>query len=685
MNRHCAVAILLLCCLLPRSVSGAQASDGSSFSIEPSFRYADIYDLYEDLDGSPLFVTTDLVLHTAHLLFDYSLRAVEIEKLYPLARELSEAMAGVAERSLAGRPPTGVPSEVEEAQREVLGYFCVAAKLLNPDFKVPRVVRAEVEKDLELIAEAEGFEFSATLPHGEDFSQYVPRGHYTHNEKLERYFKAMMWYGRRIFRVESTRWDDGLPPPCMPDRWSDEIMLREARGMILIARLLAGSRLQGRPASEVWESLYRPTVLFAGRTEDLNVSQVASLAREVWGGLPGGGEPGDEGKVREFIRLAREATRPRVDSTGAGRKGFCFMGQRFTPDAYIFQCLVTDTDDPFGRVPPHPLPYTGDRRPRPFTWVRTPLGRECRGFPRGLDVLAVFGSEQALSILEGQGDTDYEGYARMLAYLRDDIGTMMAERRSENLYYGWLWSLMPLLEVPSGRTVPGFIQGKAWTRKQLATALASWAELRHDTILYVKQSYTPTERAMPPVARAGYVEPYPETYRRIANMVQKMRTELGALGVMPEGLERNYRMFEETVRELERTSRRQLAGESLPETEHQRIRRAPARLRAATQLPARLREEILSETDSRMALIADVHTDNNTRQVLEEGVGHPFLLTVRMDVNGRPVTLKGGVFSYYEFKHPMEERLTDEAWQKMLGDEGSRPAMPGWLASALAD
>jgi hypothetical protein len=302
-----------------------------------------------------------------------------------------------------------------------------------------------------------------------------------------------------------------------------------------------------------------------------------------------------------------------------------------------------------------------------------------------LDVLAVFGSEEALSILEGEGDAEYEGYDRMLAHLRDDIGTMMAERRSENLYYGWLWSLMPLLEVPSGRAVPGFLEGKAWTRKQLATALASWAELRHDTILYVKQSYTPTERAMPPVAQVGYVEPYPETYRRIASMVGKMRADLAALGVMPEGLGRNYRMFEETVRELERISRKELAGELLGEKEYQSIRQTPPRLRAATELPPQLRERILSETDSRMALIADVHTDNNTRQVLEEGVGHPFLLTVRMEVDGRPVTFKGGVFSYYEFKHPLKDRLTDEAWQGMLRDEELRPSIPGWLAQALED
>ena len=35
------------------------------------------------------------------------------------------------------------------------------------------------------------------------------------------------------------------------------------------------------------------------------------------------------------------------------------------------------------------------------------------------------------------------------------------------------------------------------------------------------------------------------------------------------------------------------------------------------------------------------------------------------------------MFSYYEFKHPMKDRLTDEAWQKMLSS-AERPAVPAW-------
>src|SRR3712207_8909183 len=43
---------------------------------------------------------------------------------------------------------------------------------------------------------------------------------------------------------------------------------------------------------------------------------------------------------------------------------------------------------------------------------------------------------------------------------------------------------------PRGQGYPTFMQQSDYTDKELETALASWASLRHDTILYAEQSYT---------------------------------------------------------------------------------------------------------------------------------------------------------------------------------------------------
>ena len=50
-----------------------------------------------------------------------------------------------------------------------------------------------------------------------------------------------------------------------------------------------------------------------------------------------------------------------------------------------------------------------------------------------------------------------------------------------------------------------------------STSLASWAQLRHDTILYVKQSYTMDGKGDPPLPPriVGLVEPLPGFYGRL--------------------------------------------------------------------------------------------------------------------------------------------------------------------------
>ena len=680
-RRESRFAFAVVVGLLIASVGSAfAAGDGSSFVIRPDFSHKEIYDVYENLrKGSQAqFITTDLALHTGHLLFDYSLRAIEIDKLYGLAEKLSKAMAGRAseiQRRLGDMPYAECDADV----RMVEAFFGVPARIFDPEFGLSHGVREMVQKDLAEMEKHAGFAISATLPHAEDFSQYVPRGHYTRNEQFKRYFKAMMWYGRRMFRVQEVR------PGSLPihDPWSEKHKLTETRQLLLITHMLYDVKIDGKPAIETWNKLYLPTVLFAGRTEDLNPAEVKALAEKLWGEFLDLGKLGDAKNVLAFAKAAAEFSKPKVDSSGAGRKGFCVMAQRFTPDSYITQCLVTDADEPFGEgVPPHPLVYTGEREPRPFTWGRNRYMQppERRFMPRGLDVMAVFGSDEALAILKADGDTDYEGYDQMLEFLRKDVGQMMRERKSENLYYAWLHALQPMMKPITSRHVPDCLRSRGWLRKQLATALGSWAELRHDTILYVKQSYTPAPRSAPPRPRIphGYVEPQPEVLRRIALMVTKMHKGLAELGVMPEGLAGNYVRFAALCERLAAIADKELKGEQLSEDDDKFIVNAARALKRTTILPDELRKKVLSETDSQMALIADVHTDTNSEVVLEEAVGTPFLLAVKMPLAGETTTLRGAVFSYYEFKHPMDDRLTDEAWQEMLAGKDTRPALPGW-------
>jgi len=169
----------------------------NGFVVVPS-RIPQIYEVYKRAkeEGIPIFVTTDALLHTFHIIYNYALRLIEMEHFVQDLKGLNQAMVEAALEQYAN-----ASGKVREAAKRNVAFFAVAAKLLDPDFAVPDEVANLVEKELALIEAHQGFAASPIFGYREDYSQYVPRGHYTRNETFQRYFKAMMWYGRMMFRL----------------------------------------------------------------------------------------------------------------------------------------------------------------------------------------------------------------------------------------------------------------------------------------------------------------------------------------------------------------------------------------------------------------------------------------------------------------------------------------------------
>jgi hypothetical protein len=230
------------------------------------------------------------------------------------------------------------------------------------------------------------------------------------------------------------------------------------------------------------------------------------------------------------------------------------------------------------------------------------------------------------------------------------------------------------------------MQSPAWTDKELQTALGSWAELRHDVILYAKQSYPMVATGAPsePKFTYGYVEPYPQVYARIEEMMGDLRNNLDKLGIAPEGMPEKLKSFENLLAQLKTISEKELAGAILSDEEYQFIWNIGNGLASMKSFSPEIMQKITSGTDERIDLVADIHTDLNTMKVLEEGVGSPFNIFVIVEDGKGKRLCHGGVFSYYEFKHPMDDRLTDEKWQKM-GSEDQRPPQPDWVEGFTAE
>jgi hypothetical protein len=606
--------------IFPLSPEQERALKMNGFVVTPGW-YDQFFDVYQNCKESnmPIFVTTDSVLHTYHILYDYTLRILETQHLSQDLEVLTQTMKDTSYEYYRDSGDQPVLKNV--------AYFCVAGKLLDDTFAVPPEVEELVNQELSLIEAHAGFAVSPIFGYKEDYSQYVPRGHYTRSETLEKYFRAMMWYGRIMFRLKSEE---------------------ETKQALYIVKAVIDTH-----TLELWDTIYEPTVFFVGKSDDLNIIEYKTLAEEVYGEFTILNLQ-DAQTLKEFMEKAQAYRDPRINSAwvkdtqdvAEETKGFRFMGQRFIPDSYMFQQLVYD---------------------------KVGTATDPRLFPKGLDIMAVLGSERALHHLESE--KEYVNYEKQMEALRNEFSTLHPSVWTQNLYWTWLYCLIPLLEKKDNR-YPGFMQSDAWLDKELNTALGSWTELRHDTILYAKQSYTLEATAIPvqPQLTRGYVEPNPHVYARLYGLARMMREGLQQRELLlPE-----YRMKLETLEnlllQLKIISEKELSGERLTEGEYLLIWNIGNTLESLVTFET----AVETETDEHVALVADVHTDVNTGKVLEEGVGDVFLIFVVVQVEGRIFMAVGGVFSYYEFLQPMSDRLTDEKWQAM-----DKPGLPEWTRSFI--
>jgi hypothetical protein len=623
------------------------------------------YEMFRQ-EGIPNFVTSDSLLHLYHVQFDEILRAVEENefsgKLVVMSGALFEESLGQYE-SFSG--------DLKEAARRNVAYFAVAMKLLGEEIVVPEYVSGAVDSELAAIEAHAGFSPSAIFVYLEDYSQYVPRGHYTRSEALQKYFRAMMWYGRMSFLLKGSEFWGPMGEALIS---IEDARIQTMQGS-LIALALDSLQSESVSIADIWNRIYAVTAFFVGLADDLTPYEYKEAILKVFGDPVDVEDFNNEEKMfalKAELALLRSPkiyggtgqiwvmpplTPEKLDEVLEKTKGMRLMGQRFIPDSYMFQRLVA--------------PVVGDYlgNGAPFTLGS---GLSARCFPRGLDVMAVLGSEQALAILDREGDTEYEGYDESMNELIDIFESFSEAAWNRNLYWSWLYTLKGLLGN-WGQGYPAFMQRDAWKDKELNAALASWTELRHDTILYAKQSYTPVI-GIPQQPERGYVEPVPEFLNRLLALTRMTRTGLSDMEVLSPIQESRLAAFEAILDRLLGVAIAELEGEILSTEDYLYIHHFADVLQA-------LLEGLPDKDNPKTTLVADVHTDTNSSQVVEEGVGYVRFLVVAHTVPQGPIVLGAGpVFSYYEFKWPMNDRLTDEKWIEIL-EEGTTPPEPTWVRS----
>lgn len=586
----------------------------------------------------PSFITTDSVLQTYHIFFDYSLRTAELNYMLGFLEQLTDSMLN---KSIAQYGSIRNP-DVKAAALKNIAYFAAAQMTLEKELPgdIPNDALELAKSEYRLMSAAEAFEASPIFGFKLDYSQYRPRGHYTRNHSFERFFKAMMWYGQ-------------VPFPLIDDK--GQLVVPQTLQALLITCCIF-SEGSGTPDTELWENIYDPTVFYVGSADDLTIYNYKDMLVKVYGSSPDPETFTDSTKLKLLLEEAKKLPQPKIQAdwveelhgvdTPVGQQ-FRFMGQRYIPDSEILQKLCEAI---------------------------------IRPFPKGLDVMGVLGSDRAYDILTNtySEDKKWPEYPKKFNDMRDKFTSLPEETWRSNMYYGWLWVLKGFL-APLEKGYPSFMTGEAWQDKSLNTALASWSELRHDTILYGKQSGAEMGGGDEIPYVRGYVEPNIDVYSRLLWLTRYSRENLKAREMLGTGMDNSMEEFEELLQFLIDCSVKELRNEELTREEYDRIQFYGGELEGLTSscTDEGVRWfEITSETDKNMAVIADVHTTPG--YYLEEGVGTASEIYAVVPIGGRLYLTRGAVFSHYEFIS--DTRLTDEEWQKAL-KEKRQPPLPEWTGS----
>ncbi len=630
------------------------AQNGFAVASPVAGEYREFYQIYERSRYSevPVFITTDSVFHIYHLIFGKMLRDLETAHFIVDLKSLTSAMLAVTYQQYQALLGTAL----EEPARRNVAYFAVAAQLLGLPDAVPAEVTDLVSAELALINAASSEAISPIwdrpdLPPDqkliEVYGQYTPRGHYTRSEDLKMYFKAMMWYGRLTFRL------------------NDDFETR--RALLLTQAVRTATAADGTPAVALWENIYEPTVFIVGKADDLGYIEYGALSDQVFGANPALTAFADATLFAQFKQETETLPPPQINSMWVWiwqdqeqvTKGFRFMGQRFTLDSYVFGQVI---------------------------WRKVGTLEDPRGLPTALDFFAALGSSEAYNILDGMGETHYANFDTQMTKVQTEIAALGTDSWTQNLYWAWLYSFQPLIE-PKGSAYPPFMQTQAWTRKDLQTALGSWTELKHDTILYAKQVMAEMggggEEVAPP---HGYVEPNPEAYARLLALTQMTYAGLNSRGLLTDTTRANLENLTSQLQFLKDISERELAGEAITDDEYWHMHFWGGLLEQMTLAAADTTEDMARDlSDQKAALVADVATGldaNGSIVALEEGVGQPTVIYVVLpDSPWRVAT--GAVYTYYEFTVGSSNRMTDEEWQAQV-EAGTNPPQPDWTQMFVA-
>ncbi len=590
----------------------------------------------------PNFVTTDTYLQLFHMYFSYLMKS--LEKTY-LISNVNNLTIGLY-KECAGVAHTTKNSNLKRIAEYSEVYAAIPCYLLTGDKKkIATNYATAFKKEINNISN-EKDQFSEYLAYTKfpfPYSLFKPRGNYTRSEDLKKYFKTMMWLQ--------------VVPFCR----ENEEKLTQA--VFLASILNKGKSAQGVSLLQLYHNLYEPVSFITGEPDNISILDIAEfLKKEKIVNPELAINKKNVAKVNQYLlKLKKNKNKINPKSPDGCNDKINLIPQCYLMDNEMLQKLVDITPNAE------------------------------RAYPKGLDVFASLGNPLAEDILLNtyKEGNNWKDYTKNLKKLQKQFAGF--NDWDNSVYNKWMECL--LSSTVKDTDYPPFMQTNEWGKKNLNTTLASWAELKHDVILYAEQPMAAEcgDGGPPPPITVGYVEPNVKFWTKILELLKLTEDMLKRNYYYSGDIESKTKSIREQAEFLLSASQKELNHEKLTEQEYRTIEIIGATTEYLTLSivePDKYLQhwENVMGPDKSIAVVADIFTRSisgcSKNGILHVATGKANDIYVVVEIEGYLYLTKGATFSYYEFVQPLGTRLTDDEWQKILEGKDA-PAIPVWIKDIL--
>ena len=566
--------------------------------------------------GSNNFITTDSIVHLYHIIY---LGMMEDMEQNSLKQKLIDLSKNCLDNALSDY------KEAKGEEKEILmknaALFLCAVDLLEASYdgEVPSEVREIADKELENI-KTEGTAVSNITGKEIDYSQFKVRGNYSKNENLKKYFKVNMLYSQELIHLEN------------PDK---SINLEAVKQAMLISRHM----LKDEASFKLWQDIYKPISFLVENTEDTTPIDIYKSISKVTkdNSVEAILEKNVVNAVADDI-ANKEDPKIKPDSG----KVFAFLPQRAVVDNTWLQNLV-DTD-------PH------SKRP----------------VVSGVDLMALLGNSLAERLtLTNEDNLKWDKFKEKYDETKAIVDARTDKEEKANIYRTWLW-VLKAFNNEYGEGYPDFMRSEKWQYKDLNTALASWAQLKHDTILYAKQ-FGAECGGDEPMDMRHYVEPNVNLYRRVKYLVGLTMDADEKYSLLNDEQKARLKDFADMLEFLIKVSIEELKDETTSDEDNERLKLIGGEMEnifIAFNKDESGGEFEIPPVDRDTANVADLQkigpnvVDKPEGSFLEVGSGRFSTIYVVYRLNGKYYLGSGSVMNYYEFYS--EKRLDNNEFKEML-------------------